>query len=69
MYVFFFFFGDPKDLNALLLLKSLAGLEAIMGDFQLHEGDYEDSHRPGIVQEGGANSVLLMPAHCCWLLA
>lgn len=50
------FFKDPKGLNALLLLKSLAVMEAVMGGFQLCEGDHEGSHRPGTGYKGHANS-------------
>lgn len=50
------FFKDPKDLNALLLLKSLAVVEVITGGFQLHEGYHAGSHRPGTMHEESANS-------------
>lgn len=66
---FVFFLKDPKDLNALLLLKSLAVVEVIMGGFQLYEGDQEGWHRLGTMLEGRANSVFLRPASCCWLFA
>lgn len=53
------FFKDPKDLSALLLLKSLAVMEVIMSGFQLQVGDLEGSHRPWTMHERSANSVLL----------
>lgn len=58
------FLKDPKDLNTLLLLKSLAVMEVIMGGFQLHKGGHEGSCGLGTMHDESASSVLLMPASC-----
>lgn len=56
--MFIFFFKDPKDFNVLLLQTSLAVMEVIMDQFQLHEGGHEDSKAGDLA---GANSVFAMP--------
>lgn len=51
--VFFFFFNlkTPPNVNILLLLKSWAVMEVIMGGFQLHE-DQEGLTQAGNHSEG-----------------
>lgn len=53
------FFKGPKDLNAPLLLKSLAVVEVIMGVFQLYEGDSEGSPRRVPICVSNAGQLLL----------